>query len=243
MSQNASIYSFEIIIVDDASSDGTVSFLEKKYQTLIQQGYIRVISLVENIGVTGAKNKGFDESKGEWVIFLDSDDFLVDNCFNDIEFSLNNNVSFPIVFFRCIDETGRFVGVKFDSDKVLNLVDYLHNISYGEALTAINKGIVKERPYISILRGYEGLGCTRIIKKYNKALLSTIIARVYVKDHADRLSLNAGFYKRMPLLARGHLIMIKEFGKNMGIKKSFNYFVKACCYFVLGNLYKIFKRE
>jgi len=45
----------EIIIVDDASTDGTVEFLNKKYYDEINKGVIKVFSLPTNIGVTGAK--------------------------------------------------------------------------------------------------------------------------------------------------------------------------------------------
>lgn len=61
----------EIIIVNDASTDKSdiiIRSLEKKYKN------IKYIKLLKNEGQGQARNKGIIESKGEWLMFLDSDD-------------------------------------------------------------------------------------------------------------------------------------------------------------------------
>ncbi|MES2267306.1 MAG: glycosyltransferase family 2 protein [Bacteroidota bacterium] len=60
--------STEIIVVDDGSTDGTWEWLQQQHDIIaIQQ---------ENQGQTYAVNKGFSVSKGRYIKFLDSDDFL-----------------------------------------------------------------------------------------------------------------------------------------------------------------------
>lgn len=58
---------FELIVVNDGSTDNTV-------QVLKQFPGLRVIQLPENRGVSYARNRGIEQAKGPLVCFLDSDD-------------------------------------------------------------------------------------------------------------------------------------------------------------------------
>ncbi len=58
---------FEVIVVDDASTDDTANLLGK-YPTL------KLIILPENKGVSYARNRGIELAKGHYICFLDSDD-------------------------------------------------------------------------------------------------------------------------------------------------------------------------
>lgn len=63
---------FEVICVDDASSDKLTKEILQKYQ--LAYGNMHVICLKENVGAGEARNIGFAKAKGEYVIFLDADD-------------------------------------------------------------------------------------------------------------------------------------------------------------------------
>ncbi len=57
----------EIIVVDNASNDGTEKFIKENYKS------IKLIK-EKRIGVSFARNKGIECSKNKWLAFLDSDD-------------------------------------------------------------------------------------------------------------------------------------------------------------------------
>jgi glycosyltransferase involved in cell wall biosynthesis len=60
---------FELVIVDDASSDGTPGFL-----ATLADPRARVITAQTNLGPSGARNRGLEAARAPAVAFLDSDD-------------------------------------------------------------------------------------------------------------------------------------------------------------------------
>lgn len=60
---------YEVIVVDDASSDNTVKAVENYPSDIV-----RVIRCSQNAGAQVARNIGIKESKGDWIAFQDSDD-------------------------------------------------------------------------------------------------------------------------------------------------------------------------
>ncbi len=63
------ISGYEVIVVDDGSTDGTLSWLEQEKSNLTH-----VRSLAQNhAGPGSARNLGVEKAQGEWIIFIDSD--------------------------------------------------------------------------------------------------------------------------------------------------------------------------
>lgn len=58
---------FEVIVVDNASTDGTLEWLRSEFPA------VRAISLPKNIGPTGARNVGVANARAEYIVLLDSD--------------------------------------------------------------------------------------------------------------------------------------------------------------------------
>lgn len=61
---------YEVVIVDDGSTDESLKVVESIAQ---EHDNIKVISQT-NAGVSAARNRGIQESCGEWIAFLDADD-------------------------------------------------------------------------------------------------------------------------------------------------------------------------
>lgn len=60
---------FEVIIVDDASTDNTISLVQREFG-----GQVIVIQKVVNSGSSVARNAGMDKALGQYIAFLDADD-------------------------------------------------------------------------------------------------------------------------------------------------------------------------
>lgn len=71
---NQTVEDYEILAVDDASTDDSLSIL-RSYEARYP-GKVRVISYARNKRQGGAKNEGLKAARGEWVGFIDSDDWV-----------------------------------------------------------------------------------------------------------------------------------------------------------------------
>src|ERR1700736_2366174 len=65
----------EVIVVDNASSDGTPEAIEKDFPKVL------LIRNNENLGFAKANNIGVQRSRGEYIAFINSDVRLIGNCF------------------------------------------------------------------------------------------------------------------------------------------------------------------
>lgn len=73
---NQSYQNFEIVIVDDGSTDSTTQTITK---VINQDSRIIYIKHPSNLGSQAARNTGIKSAKGDWITFLDSDDQLLPN--------------------------------------------------------------------------------------------------------------------------------------------------------------------
>ncbi|MFI7138097.1 glycosyltransferase family 2 protein [Streptomyces massasporeus] len=67
---------FEFILVDDHSKDGTPAILERAAEDLSDVAQVRYIRHERNGGLATARNTGLDAARGEYLTFLDGDDWL-----------------------------------------------------------------------------------------------------------------------------------------------------------------------
>ena len=74
-------YNYEILIINDCSTDNSLKIckkFEKKYS------FIKILNQKKNKGVSFCRNLGIQSSTGEYIIFLDSDDYLLNTSLNKL---------------------------------------------------------------------------------------------------------------------------------------------------------------
>ncbi len=76
-----SIYrDFEILLINDGSEDGSAAICKEYVKRDSRVRYYEQ----ENRGVSAARNKGIEECKGDWIVFVDSDDCITCDFFSTI---------------------------------------------------------------------------------------------------------------------------------------------------------------
>ena len=71
--------SIEFLIVDDGSTDGSMSIVLEYQNTHPRGADIRIISHEHNFGVSASRNRIIEEASGTYLFFMDSDDVIVEN--------------------------------------------------------------------------------------------------------------------------------------------------------------------
>ncbi|QAY68577.1 glycosyltransferase family 2 protein [Paenibacillus protaetiae] len=101
---NQTYSNWELIIVDDCSTDDT-SIIVKDYQK--NDSRILYHKMQKNSGAAVARNKAIDLAKGSYIAFLDSDDlWFPDKLDKQIYFMKSNGYSFTCTSYTKINERG-----------------------------------------------------------------------------------------------------------------------------------------
>ena len=107
---------YEIICVNDGSTDNTLSILmeyEKK------NSRIRVIDK-ENGGVSSARNIGIESACGKWIWFVDSDDYIPFNCLGYLVSQFSEDIDYIAFDY---DRTNKINEVEFNEEVVNDIVE------------------------------------------------------------------------------------------------------------------------
>ena len=117
---------YEVLLIDDGSTDGTGAICDR-YATQYPQ--IKVIHQ-PNAGQGAARNTGLDHATGEYIFFVDSDDFIAENCLKQLVNIAKAN-SLDVLTFniqQVVDD--KTVSALPMTNKPLNEVNVVSGIDY-----------------------------------------------------------------------------------------------------------------
>lgn len=111
--QNQTYKNWEMIVVDDGSSDATISIVTEMAK---QDKRIQLFRLEKNSGTGIARNTALDKTTGRFIAFLDSDDLWKPmKLEKQIDFLSKNELPFTFSFYDCINERGEPLNKRVES--------------------------------------------------------------------------------------------------------------------------------
>jgi glycosyltransferase involved in cell wall biosynthesis len=129
---------YEVIVVNDCSTDHTQEVLSN------YENQVRVFNLEQNLGLAGARNFGIKKAKGQFIIFLDADDYMHRDTLRVQKLFLeeNNALDAVSVDYYLVDERGKHLSHVNSNEQpiacgIMFRKDFLYNIGlYDESFRA-----------------------------------------------------------------------------------------------------------
>ena len=96
-------HEIEIIVIDNASSDGTVLYLQQQFP------FVSFLPNKTNVGFGRANNQGIERAGGKYILFLNPDTIIPEDSLRQCISFLQSNPSAGALGVRMIDGNGRFL--------------------------------------------------------------------------------------------------------------------------------------
>ncbi|MBR1930223.1 MAG: glycosyltransferase family 2 protein [Lachnospiraceae bacterium] len=174
---------WELLLVEDGSSDRTVACIEELLERQRDER-IRLILQKQNGGAARARNRGLQEAGGRYIAYLDADDLWVpDKLERELAFMEERKAAFVFTGYEFADEQGRGTGRVVRVPETLSYRQALQNTTIFTSTVLFDTELIAkealEMPLIKsedtalwwkVLRsGYVAYGLDENLVKYRRA--------------------------------------------------------------------------
>lgn len=130
---------WELLIVDDASSDETVNIIKSYAQA---DSRIKFAIKKQNSGISDTRNQCIQMAQGQFLAFLDADDIWhPEKLEKQLSFMLAKNIGFTYSTYDWINEDGKIMNKFINTIGNLDYKTYLRNTIIGCSTVMVNKAI------------------------------------------------------------------------------------------------------
>lgn len=100
---NQSFRDWQGILVDDASTDGSSAICDEYVK---RDRRFQVVHLKQNGGLSNARNTGISKARGEYITFVDSDDYIADESFKTLFEIINTRPDYDMLEYPVYEHYG-----------------------------------------------------------------------------------------------------------------------------------------
>lgn len=143
---NQNFQDIEIIIINDCSTDNSLNII-KEYMK--QDGRIILVNKKINEGVSIARNLGMKLAKGEYIFYIDSDDWIEQNYFKDMyNKALQENADMVISDFYKDFDNGKVIYIKDQGEYIEEKIDVLKKIFLFKSFPSVCNKLIRKNLYL-----------------------------------------------------------------------------------------------
>jgi len=175
-------------IVNDGSTDATLSIVR---QSADKYPHIHLLTYECNAGVGAARNAAIQKCTGDYILFVDSDDYLAENTIAFIRTTIKESPSYLHYLFATNGRMPFYETYHLLEQKqtVLTYFDWLRGKVGGDFVHVMNRGMLQKFPFNEELRIYEETNFLKL-HRYSKEQLFTNQIIVYTElNRQDSVSL------------------------------------------------------
>ena len=200
---------WELIIVDDCSSDDTLEILKR-----FESDKIKVVSLEKNSGAAKARNRGISIASGRYICFLDADDLWKSSKLKkQVEFMKEKDCAFSFTSYVFADADGKPNGKVVKVPATINYKQALRNTTIWSSTVMFDmEKLSKDDVYMpDVRRGQDTATWWKVLKKVDKACGLFDITAIYRRSNKTLSSNKLTALKRTWNLYRNveHLNIIR----------------------------------
>ena len=177
---------FEHIVVDDGSVDGSAAIVRRYADNY---SHLKFVQLPENKGTNAARNAAIAIATGDFCLFLDSDDYFVDEALKIIDDVVATNTFKEYVFAAddMMDEYAK--NPLLNSRKtILHFHDFLSGKISSDFIHVVQTSILQKYPFSEDLKIFEFIFFLQFYREAQVILFTNIIITVRERNRKDSVT-------------------------------------------------------
>jgi len=183
---NQTYQNFEILIIYDDENQDDLRVIK---QLINNQNKIKLIINKKQIGAGLSRNVGILNANGDYIAFIDSDDYWdCDKLRVQLNFMLNHNIDFTHTSYQIVDERGKIKGYR-KAKNIFHFKELLKSCDIGLSTVIIKKSLLTNNKFPNLKTKEDFVLWLILLKKGNR-IYSIVKNLTYWRKTKNSLSSN-----------------------------------------------------